>query len=144
MKPRLDAIGFVVSDMQATLAFYRLLGLELPDTTDDGHVEAALTGGIRLMWDTVDVVRSFSEWQQPAGGHRMSLAFLCDSPEDVDEVFDSIVAAGYQAHVAPFDAFWGQRYATVLDPDQNPVDLFAPLDQAESGSSIQATETPSA
>jgi uncharacterized glyoxalase superfamily protein PhnB len=28
---------------------------------------------------------------------------------------------------SPFDAFWGQRYATVLDPDGNTVDLFAPL-----------------
>ncbi|MFL6036949.1 MAG: glyoxalase, partial [Gaiellaceae bacterium] len=27
----------------------------------------------------------------------------------------------------PFDAFWGQRYATVVDPDGNAVDLFAPL-----------------
>lgn len=144
MKPRFDAIGFVVSDMQATLAFYRLLGLELPDTTDDGHIEVSLPGGIRLMWDTVDVVQTFSEWQQPAGGHRMSLAFLCDSPEEVDDVFNSVVAAGYRAHVEPFDAFWGQRYATVLDPDENPVDLFAPLDREESGSSTQGTETTSA
>jgi uncharacterized glyoxalase superfamily protein PhnB len=29
--------------------------------------------------------------------------------------------------LAPWDAFWGQRYATVLDPDGNSVDLFAAL-----------------
>jgi uncharacterized glyoxalase superfamily protein PhnB len=28
------------------------------------------------------------------------------------------------------DAFWGQRYATVLDPDGNSVDLFASLEDA--------------
>jgi catechol 2,3-dioxygenase-like lactoylglutathione lyase family enzyme len=27
----------------------------------------------------------------------------------------------------PYDAFWGQRYANVADPDGNAVDLFAPL-----------------
>jgi len=31
-----------------------------------------------------------------------------------------LVGAGRQSHVAPFDAFWGQRYATVLDPDGIP------------------------
>jgi len=34
---------------------------------------------------------------------------------------------GHRAHKAPWDAFWGQRYAQVLDPDGNSVDLFAPL-----------------
>ncbi len=28
-----------------------------------------------------------------------------------------------------FDAPWGQRYATVLDPDRNPVDLYCSLDR---------------
>lgn len=60
MSARLDAIGFVVADMEATLAFYRLLGLDLPETADEGHVETTTEGGLRLMWDTVDVVRSFS------------------------------------------------------------------------------------
>lgn len=130
MSARLDAIGFVVANMEATLAFYRLLGLDLPETTDEGHVEATTEGGLRLMWDTVDVVRSFSTWEPATGGHRMALAFLCDTPHEVDELFKTVTAAGYQAHLEPFDAFWGQRYATVLDPDGNPVDLFAPLDPA--------------
>ena len=127
MAARFDALGLVVEDMAATLAFYRLLGLDIPlDADGEGHVEAELPGGTRLMWDTVDVVRSFSTWEMPQGGHRMSLAFLCDSPAEVDSIHESLVAAGYRSHVDPFDAFWGQRYATVLDPDGNPVDLFAP------------------
>lgn len=40
---------------------------------------------------------------------------------------DAVALAGFHSHVAPFDAPWGQRYATVLDPDGNHVDLFAPL-----------------
>ena len=129
--PKLDVVGMVVTDMAATLAFYRRLGLEIPEGAENelhGHVEATLPGGLRLAWDTVEVIRSFDpEWQPPAGGHRMSLAFLCDSPADVDERFRELVGAGYRAHKEPWDAFWGQRYAEVLDPDGNVVDLFAPL-----------------
>ena len=41
-----------------------------------------------------------------------------------------LLAAGGRGHLAPWDAFWGQRYAVVLDPDGNVVNLFAPLDPA--------------
>jgi uncharacterized glyoxalase superfamily protein PhnB len=90
-------------------------------------VEVTLPGGLRLAWDTVEVVRSFSTWEPPQGGHRIGLAFLCDDAAEVDTRHGELVEAGYRSHLAPFDAFWGQRYATVLDPDDNPVDLFAPL-----------------
>lgn len=123
---RLDAIGFVVDDMAKTLAFYRLLGLEFPDGAEsEGHVETAGPGGLRLMFDTIEVVQSFTEWEPPSGGHRIALAFLCDSPADVDATHDRLVAAGHPSAVGPFDAPWGQRYATVHDPAGNPVDLFA-------------------
>jgi uncharacterized glyoxalase superfamily protein PhnB len=129
MTPRFDALGMVVNDMAATLAFYRLLGVDIPaDADGEAHVEAVLPGGIRLMWDTVELVRSFSDWEPPAGGHRISLAFLCERPDVVDSMYATLVAAGHRSHLAPFDAFWGQRYATVLDPDGNPVDLFAALE----------------
>src|SRR5690606_16895008 len=99
------------------------------DEPDEGHVEATLPGGLRLMVDTEEVVRSFSDWTPPAGGSpRTTLAFLCDSPVEVDSLHDAVVLAGVASHVAPFDAPWGQRYATVLAPDGHPVDLFAPLD----------------
>ncbi|MBL8132339.1 MAG: VOC family protein [Anaerolineae bacterium] len=129
MVPKLDLIGIVVRDMPASLAFYRQLGFDLPALMDqEGHVEAVLPGGLRIAWDTQEVIRSFSpDWQPPAGGHRMGLAFLCDSSAQVDAVFAKLTGMGYEAHKAPWDAFWGQRYAQVLDPDGNPVDLFAPL-----------------
>ncbi|MCP4307856.1 MAG: glyoxalase [bacterium] len=128
MTVRFDAIGMVVTEMAATLAFYRMLDLEITSAADNkGHAEAVLPGGIRLMWDTVEVVQSFSEWEPPQGGHRMAVAFLCNNPDAVDAKYRELVGAGHRGHVAPFDAFWGQRYATVLDPDGNPVDLFAAL-----------------
>jgi catechol 2,3-dioxygenase-like lactoylglutathione lyase family enzyme len=129
MTPVLDCFGIVVADMAAALAFYRRLGLELPATADtEGHVEFTLPGGLRIAWDTVDTIRSFDpDWTPPTGGHRMSLAFLLPAPAEVDRLYADLVAAGYHGHREPWDAFWGQRYAVVLDPDGNCVDLFARL-----------------
>ncbi|MFG2642107.1 VOC family protein [Streptomyces sp. NPDC048370] len=125
--PRLDVIGLVVSDMAASLAFYRRLGLDVPAEADgQPHVEAALPGGMRIAWDTEEVVRSFDPgWSRPEGGDRIGLAFLCDSPREVDATYEALVAAGYQGHLKPWDAVWGQRYAVVLDPDGCGVSLFA-------------------
>ncbi len=126
--PRLDAFGIVVDDMATALAFYRLLGLDIrADADAEGHVEVALDGGVRLMFDSVAVIESFTDWEPPSGGRRIGLAFSCDSPADVDAVHAQVVAAGHTSRSEPFDAFWGQRYATVLDPDGNPVDLYAAL-----------------
>ena len=125
--PRLDAIGVVASDLAASVAFYRKLGLEFPDD-EGGHVEATLPGGIRLMLDTEDVVKSSDpDWTRPSGGNAMGIAFLCDSPADVDAVYASLIQDGVESHKEPWDAFWGQRYAQVKDPDGNIVDLFANL-----------------
>lgn len=129
MHPKLDMIGIVVSDMARSLAFYRELGLDIPASADtEGHVEVTLPGGMRLGWDTEEVIKSFDEGFNPTpGAGRMGLAFLCDSANDVDIVYQKLNDLGYDAHKPPWDAFWGQRYAIVKDPDGTEVSLFAPL-----------------
>jgi catechol 2,3-dioxygenase-like lactoylglutathione lyase family enzyme len=124
-----NMIGIVVADMPRALAFYRRLGLDIPAAADsEPHVEVTLPGGIRLGWDTVETILMFDPaWTPPTGGGRVGLAFLCESPAEVDQRHQELTDAGYDSHLAPFDAFWGQRYATVRDPDGNSVDLFAPL-----------------
>ena len=58
MPPKLDMIGMVVQDMARTLAFYRQLGLDIPDGADsEPHVEATLPNGLRVGWDTVATIR---------------------------------------------------------------------------------------
>ncbi len=127
MAPRFDAIGIVVQDIARSVRFYRMLGLSFPEASTEDHLEATATGGVRVMLDSLDMVKGFMpDWVAPTG-HRMGMAFLCDSPADVDATYAQIAKAGFEGKTAPWDAFWGQRYAQVLDPDGNVVDLFAPL-----------------
>jgi catechol 2,3-dioxygenase-like lactoylglutathione lyase family enzyme len=132
MQLRPAVIELVVAEMAASLGFYRLLGLQIPpDAEAQPHVEVDL-GGLRLAFDTQDVVRSFDPgWVAPTGGHRVALAFMCDTPAQVDEAYATLTAAGHPGHLEPWDALWGMRYAVVHDPDGNPIDLFAPLPDAE-------------
>ncbi|RIH84235.1 Glyoxalase/Bleomycin resistance protein/Dioxygenase superfamily protein [Calidithermus terrae] len=126
MKPRLDLIGLVVRDMGASLEFYRRLGFDFPPgAEDEGHVEVTLPGGLRFAWDSLEVIRSFDPAYEFHPQH--AGAYLCESPAAVDALYRELLEAGYQGHKAPWDAFWGQRYAVVKDPDGHTVDLFAPL-----------------
>jgi uncharacterized glyoxalase superfamily protein PhnB len=92
-------------------------------------VEVELPGGLRLAWDPVSTVHSFDpSWTAPTGGgHRCAIAFEYPDPASVDEAYAKIVGAGYEGHLEPWDAAWGQRYASIRDPDGNAVELFAAL-----------------
>lgn len=125
--PNLNAIGVIAKDMEASVAFYRALGME-PEPYDPGsdHVEFNLPHGIRFMIDSVVLMaRVMPDWTPPSGGHGMGIAFECDSPAEVDSVYEEMIGKGYGSKLEPCDAFWGQRYASIVDPDGNPVDLYA-------------------
>jgi catechol 2,3-dioxygenase-like lactoylglutathione lyase family enzyme len=123
----MDALGIVVSDMATSVAFYSKLGLIFQRYGDE-HAEATLPGGVRVMLDTEQMIKSLVPgWRRPAGSHVFSLAFQMPSPEAVDSLFGELAEAGHRVLREPWDADWGQRYASLLDPDGNGVDLYCPL-----------------
>lgn len=124
--PELNAIGIVASNLRASVAFYRLLGVDFPED-GEGHIEATLSNGLRFMLDAEDIVKSFRpDWRRERG-NQLALAFECASPAEVDEMYEQVTAAGFVGEKDPWDSFWGQRYAQLSDPDGVPVDLFAAL-----------------
>jgi uncharacterized glyoxalase superfamily protein PhnB len=124
----LDLIGIVARDMRASMEFYRRLSLDIPvGAEDEPHAEVTTPSGLRVAWDTAELIQQIDpEWTEPSGGHRVALAFLCPDSASVDAKYEELATLGF-GHKDPWDAFWGQRYASVKDPDGNQVDLFAPL-----------------
>lgn len=121
---KLDAIGIVSKNLKKSVEFYRLLGLDFPESTED-HLEVKTSSGLRVMLDSEELMKKINpNWIKPIG-QGIVLAFSCESPKQVDETFNKVISAGYKSGKEPWDAFWGQRYASVVDPDGNSVDLFA-------------------
>jgi catechol 2,3-dioxygenase-like lactoylglutathione lyase family enzyme len=133
VKGKLDAVGVIVSDLRRAVRFYRMLGAPFPEGAEEsehGHAEAQLEGGLRLLLDTEESIRSFDPgWRRATGSPSSSVAFHCTSPAAVDELYAQALEAGGVGHKEPWDAFWGQRYALLRDPDGNAVDLYADLDR---------------
>ncbi|CAB4243799.1 Glyoxalase/Bleomycin resistance protein/Dioxygenase superfamily protein [Methylacidimicrobium sp. AP8] len=132
--PLLSQINLIVREMDASIAFYRRLGLDIrrasaPDWAPH-HAEAVLPGGVRLEIDTVAGARRWNPGGRPTPGGGNLLFFRVRSRRAVDDLFASLTGAGYRAQKEPEDGFWGARYAILEDPDGNPVGIMSPVDPA--------------
>ena len=127
--PQLNAIGIVAVDMAESIRFYRLIGLDVPETPDEGHVDTFLDNGVRFMLDSEETMTSFMEGWSRETGNQVGIAFECASPAEVDEIYARVTEAGFHGEKEPWDAFWGQRYAILKDPSGVDVSLYAALAQ---------------
>ena len=128
--PNFIGVHLAVDDLKAAAAFYRMIGLSLPDESElEDHVEIDLGSGTHLALSTELVVRMYDPgWRAPQKPPAGALQFQLESREAVDTLFAELTAAGYHGHLPPIDAFWGNRYAEVDDPDRNIVGFHSPTD----------------
>jgi uncharacterized glyoxalase superfamily protein PhnB len=129
-RPVLDQVNFVVRDMDAALAFYRRLGIDIPDRSpewDPHHRSADHQGDLDLDLDSVVFAR---DWNEGSRGPACVVGFRFATRDEVDRVYADLTRAGYKGQQPPYDAFWGSRYAVVEDPDGNAVGLMSPPDAA--------------
>lgn len=131
----LDAVAVSTTDMARAKAFYSVLGFDFEGEGAflmEEHVEPVRgPGEPRLMIDSAQMMESLTGEPPRAPNHSV-FAMLCEGASGVDDVAKAVEAAGFVVKVQPWDAPWGQRYATVCDPDGYMIDLFAPLTPAHS------------
>jgi predicted enzyme related to lactoylglutathione lyase len=122
---QIAAVGVASRELSRAVAFYEALGFRFPPIAPgEDHVEAE--GAVRLMIDTAALIEGLIG-EPPRPANTAAFAVLAASPAAVDDLAARAAAAGGTVVLAPFDAPWGQRYATVADPDGYRVDLFCPL-----------------
>jgi uncharacterized glyoxalase superfamily protein PhnB len=124
----LQAIGIVSADLKKSVKFYKILGVNLKPVMVSTHLEGTTPGGIDIMVDDLKSIKQiYPKWKKPKGPSGVVLCFKQKSPAEVDKVHAKLLKAGFKSLNAPWDAFWGQRYANVSDPDGNQIDLYATL-----------------
>ena len=125
---KLNAVSVASRDLLKTAEFYALLGFVFPAfDADTKHLEPITKEGeVRLMIDEHEFMKSMIG-EDPNPANHSSFAIKCETPAEVDRSIVQVKAAGFVVLKEPWDAFWGQRYAIVADPDGYMVDLFAAL-----------------
>jgi uncharacterized glyoxalase superfamily protein PhnB len=123
-------LHIAVSDMAAAMDFYRLAGLPVPDGAEQQpHVEIDVGDGAHLAFSDPSIVTMYDpEWRGHSPSTATVLQFRLDSREAVDQLYRSLTAAGYRGHLAPVDAFFGDRYCEVDDADGHTVGFHSPRD----------------
>ena len=129
-------INLAVRDIDESIAFYRLLGLDLPDAFEwpEGsgahHVAVTMPTGQRLALDDHAMIAVWHPGHVPGLGRGSPVVGLqVDDEWEVDDLTARVGAAGYRVAVEPYAAFWGSRYAVVVDPDGHHVGLKGPVDE---------------
>ena len=136
-RPRLDQINIVSGNLDASLAFYRRLGVEIADDgvwrTPSGihHVGAGDHAAGSTMQFDIDSTAFARLWNRGWQGleelrGRVVVGFKLPSRTAVDAVYADLTGAGCSGLQAPYDAFWGSRYAVIEDPDGVAVGLMSP------------------
>ncbi len=127
-----DQLNIVVRDMDAAVDFYRRLGIEIPETQPEWqahHRNASTVGEVALELDSTAFTPQWNAgW--PASRPGVVVGFRVATREDVDDLYAELTGAGHVGQQAPYDAFWGARYAIVEDPSGNAVGLMSPVDPA--------------
>jgi catechol 2,3-dioxygenase-like lactoylglutathione lyase family enzyme len=131
--PVFAQVNVVVADMDAAIAFYRLLGLDVhavpsvwPPGTGGRHAAASSTDGPRFEFDNTELARIWGHAGLAPGTPVIGFSF--ESRDQVDDTYRELVAAGYRGRLEPYDAFFGARYAIVDDPDGHSIGLMSPID----------------
>lgn len=134
VRPPCDQLNLVVRDMDATLAFYRRLGLSIPDGSRDWppgsgarHTEVVMPGGFRLEFDNLEMMSIWHAAFRREGGSQSTsvINFSVPTREAVDALYADLTAVGYVSRHAPHDTFWGSRFAIIQDPDGRDVGLMS-------------------
>ncbi len=126
MALELYMVGVIVEDMRRALAFYRRLGVAVPDGAEEHeHVEVQ-TSGLTFFLSTK---RANARWDPAAtpasGGYRVILEFYLETQEALDAKYEELTGFGYASHCAPYDVTPELRFAMVDDPDGNTILLSA-------------------
>jgi uncharacterized glyoxalase superfamily protein PhnB len=131
-----NQVNLVVHNMADTLAFYRRVGVDIPQSAvwesgGHGHHAKADTGGaVDLEFDSRQLAHVYNTGFAAERG-RVVIGLGLESREAVDALWQELLAEGVQGLQPPYDAFWGARYAIIEDPDGNPVGLMSPIDPAK-------------
>ena len=136
--PALNQLDIVARDVDAAVAFYRLLGLDIPEIavwrtpTGAHHVDLHLPNGLTFHIDSPALAKVYNAgWRPQRGeGSQCVVGFSLPTRAAVDECHARMTAAGHPSVQPPYDTFWGARYAIVQDPDGNHVGIMSPSDPA--------------
>jgi len=140
MEIQLSMLVLEVRDLTASIAFYRRLGLDIPEPRSDRRICVHRMGsGVSLL-----LIESFAAtydptWSRPDRGYQQLLEFYLGEDAAVDACWVDLTSAGYRGRMAPKQTV-GPYAAMVDDPDGNVVLLTSDASARVDAEAAEADE----
>jgi len=120
-------ITILTDDLEPMKKFYsEVLGFEVIE--DLGNYVEFKNLGVRFAICTREVMyeaTGHESYIEGRGSHAFELAFPVGEPDDVDRVYDEVLAAGTKPIKGPEMMPWGRKTAFIADPDGNIHELYS-------------------
>ena len=131
-------LGLIVKDMGRSLAFYRRLGLAIPEGGEEKtHVEIKMGTGLTFFldsrperWDPRYRAGDTPIVSDTMPDYRAILEFYLISQAAVQSAYTELTGYGYAGRRSPYETSFGMCFAMVDDPDGNTILLSGQLDGA--------------
>jgi catechol 2,3-dioxygenase-like lactoylglutathione lyase family enzyme len=119
-------VGVIVEDMPRAIEFYRRLGVEFAEGSENKtHVEVNM-GDLTFFLNTKEHNKRWDPAKTDAsGGYRIILEFYLETPEVLQAKYNEMIGYGYTSHVAPYKPRADLHFAMIDDPDGNTILLSA-------------------
>lgn len=120
MALELYMVGLVAQDLDASLEFYRRLGVAIPEGSEgQQHVEVKMESGLTFFLNAPRRVEATDR-------RGIILEFYLSSRAIVDAKYAELIGFGYEGYRAPYvEHSVGMYFAMINDPDGNTILLSA-------------------
>src|ERR1700759_5039557 len=120
MTLQLGMVVLDVDDLERSITFYRLLGLDVPDPFPDRPVALhTMASGVSMVLVQGFAAQLDPDWVRPRS-YQQPLEFYVGDDAAVDEMWNRLTVAGHHGRMAPTTQT-GLYAAMVDDPDGNVV-----------------------
>lgn len=137
MALELFMIGLIAQDMGKSLQFYRRLGLDIPEGSEEQtHVEVKMGSGLTFFldsrptrWDPRFAGGDNTEQMEASDNYPLVLEFYLKNQRAVEAKYRELTGFGYLGYRAPYETPFGMCFAMVKDPDGNTILISGDLEK---------------
>ncbi len=129
-------IGVITRDMGKSVEFYRRLGLDIPEGSEnEAHVQVKMSGGLTFFldaqpsrWDpgfVADDENGDPRRLGASGAYPFVLEFYLKDRATLEAKYAELIGFGYRSRRAPYITAFNMCFALIYDPDGNTILLSA-------------------